>query len=133
MSAITFQSDFGVTSPRKARPSNKALDPAGVQADLRQMEKRIDHFESRFDAILPTLATKADIGEVRTDMQALRADMHKMDASIKTWMIATLIGLFFGFSGLFFAMNTANRLAPAQAATPMIIQLPASAVTPPLP
>lgn len=55
--------------------------------------------------------------------------MHALDASIKTWMIATVIGLFLGFAGLFFAMNNLARpAAPAPASqVPIVIQMPAYA------
>lgn len=53
---------------------------------------------ARLEAILPTLATKADVEGVRTDL-------HKMDAAIVRWMLATVIGLFLGFAGLFFTMQ----------------------------
>ena len=61
------------------------------------MENRPSTREARFDAVLPTLATKSDI-------EALRADIRK-------WIVATMIGLFIGFCGLFIAMT--NILRPA--------------------
>lgn len=48
------------------------------------MEHRMTAIETRLDTILPTLATKADLAE-------LRADMQKMHADIKTWTWATMI------------------------------------------
>ncbi len=85
------------------------------------LEKRLTTIET----ILPTLMTKAD-GE------ALRADLHKMDASIKTWMIATIIGLFFGFAGLFFTMSNALKPSPtAPASPPVIINIPGNNTPPP--
>lgn len=81
------------------------------------MESRI----SKLEALIPTLATKADIGEVR-------ADLHKMDASIVRWMIATVIGLFLGFAGLFFTVSSAfkgSSMQPVAAQPqPIIIQIP---------
>jgi hypothetical protein len=78
---------------------------------------------AQVEAILPTLATKADIGEVR-------ADLHKAIATTNAWMIATVISLFLGFSGLFLAVNSASRAsstspAASSAIPPMIIQVPA--------
>ncbi|MTW11580.1 hypothetical protein GM658_13325 [Pseudoduganella eburnea] len=54
----------------------------------------------RFEAILPTLATKAD-------MEALRADIAR-------WTLATVIGLFIGFSGLIMAMGNLFWKMPPQ-------------------
>jgi hypothetical protein len=55
--------------------------------------ERFAALEAHYNAILPTLATKADI-------EALRAEMHKMSADTHKWMVASLIGLFIGFGGL---------------------------------
>lgn len=71
------------------------------------MDERFAALEVHFNAILPTLATKADL-------EALRADIHK-------WMVATVMGLFIGFAGLFIAMG--NILKPAgqsPAAAPVV-------------
>jgi hypothetical protein len=74
----------------------------------------------RVEAILPTLATKADIGEVR-------ADLHKADASTKAWMVATVISLFLGFCGLILTLKSSVQTpqAPSPLSTPTIIQVPA--------
>lgn len=85
-----------------------------------EMEHRMTALETRFDTILPTLATKADVEAVRADVDKLamstkgqlgelraeldkaalrtdtklgelRADVHKMNAEIKTWTLATMI------------------------------------------
>jgi hypothetical protein len=79
------------------------------------MENRLRTLEVRFDTILPTLATKADI-------EALRADVQK-------WMVATIIGLFVGFGGLFVAMTnilrpTAPPYATQSSQAPIIITIP---------
>lgn len=78
------------------------------------MEDDWKTFAARVDAILPTLATKAD-------MEALRADVAR-------WTLATVIGLFVGFGGLFMAMSNILKPAPAPAAQPqpMVIYVPAS-------
>ena len=78
--------------------------------------ERLAALEARFDAVLPTLATKADIESVKTEIHKSSSDTHK-------WMIATVIGLFLGFGGLFLAMS--NALKPSQqSASPIIIQVP---------
>jgi len=88
------------------------------------MEPRIAALEARLDTLIPTLATKADVGEIR-------ADLHKMDASIVRWTIATVIGLFLGFAGLFFVVvKTMKPTAPPAASAPIIIQVPQPAALP---
>jgi len=71
--------------------------------------ERLIALEAHYNAILPTLATKADI-------EALRAEIHK-------WLVGTLIGLFIGFAGLFIAMGQILKptVAPQQAASPPIV------------
>ena len=58
-------------------------------------EHRMTALETRLDTILPTLATKADI--------------HQAVGETHKWMIATVIGLFLGFGGLFLAMSNALK------------------------
>lgn len=82
------------------------------------MENRLATLEARFDTVLPTLATKADI-------EGLRADVQK-------WMVATIIGLFVGFGGLFVAMtNILRPQAAPQQQVPVIITIPVPAPTAP--
>ncbi|MBV6324428.1 hypothetical protein [Duganella violaceipulchra] len=87
--------------------------------------ERFAVLEAHYNAILPTLATKADI-------EALRAEMHKMSADTHKWMVASLIGLFIGFGGLGItlgqilkpqAQSAAMQMA-AQQPQPIIIYLP---------
>lgn len=94
-------------------------------------DTRLTALETKWNAVVPTLSTKSDLAELRTDI-------HKMDASIKTWMLGTIVGLFIGFGGLFLAMSNALKPLPpspqsavAQPA-PIIIQVPAQA-TPAVP
>lgn len=67
------------------------------------IEKDFVEFKARVEAILPTLATRADV-------EAMRADVTR-------WMLATVIGLFIGFSGLIVALTRApappSPVAPA--------------------
>lgn len=80
--------------------------------------ERLAAMEARWDAILPTLATKADIAEVR-------AEIHKGIVETQRWMIATIIGLFIGFGGLFLAMS--NILRPVAIPWPAALAPPAGA------
>ncbi|MDL2354338.1 MAG: hypothetical protein QFF03_03675 [Pseudomonadota bacterium] len=94
------------------------------------MEHRVTALETRLDIILPTLATKADIAEMRAEM---RADLHKMNAEIKTWTLATMLTIvgtmlaaLLGISQIFKASST-PPVAMVQPA-PIIITLPSIAL-----
>lgn len=107
--------------------STPPVDGGEPPSDDGSMEARLKSLED----MLPTLATKVDIGELRTDL-------HKMDSSIVRWMLATVIALFLGFAGLFFTMTTATRPAAAPAFAPasmppIIINVPGSAPSAPAP
>ncbi|MYM94232.1 hypothetical protein [Duganella vulcania] len=86
--------------------------------------ERFAALEAHYNAILPTLATKADI-------EALRAEMHKMSADTHKWMVASLIGLFIGFGGLGITLSQilkpqvqpATVQAAAPPAQPIVIYL----------
>ena len=89
-----------------------------TKADLKGLEGRFDTLEARFDIILPTLATKSDI-------LSLESKMHDAFANFYKWMIATMVGMFIGFGGLFLAASNMLKL-PAQAAlTPYTSAAPA--------
>ncbi|PHV03824.1 hypothetical protein CSQ96_29030 [Janthinobacterium sp. BJB412] len=72
------------------------------------MDERLTALETHFNTILPTLATKADI-------ESLRADMSRMSS----WVLGSMIGMFFGFFGLMLAMQNMAR-------PPAVAQPPAS-------
>ncbi|MBH1548787.1 hypothetical protein I5U02_02240 [Stenotrophomonas maltophilia] len=78
---------------------------------------------SKLEVIVPTLATKSDV-------EGVRADLHKMDASITRWMIATVIALFLGFAGLFFTMSNTINGALERAAKPTTLPGTASPAPP---
>ncbi|WP_348695915.1 hypothetical protein [Duganella fentianensis] len=81
--------------------------------------------KAHYEAIVPTLATKADIEKLRVEMLHMVAETHK-------WMVASMIGLFIGFGGLGIAMGQILKpiAGSAQAAPPQPIIL---YVTPPVP
>lgn len=63
------------------------------------MDRRLIVLETRFDTILPTLATKADLISLKSE---LRADIH-------AFMVNTIITLVVGFGGMILAMVTLLR------------------------
>jgi hypothetical protein len=75
------------------------------------MDSEVAALKAHIDTIVPTLATKADI-------EVLRAEMHKMSADGYRWMVASMIGMFIGFGGLYFAAGRSFDARPAAQATP---------------
>jgi len=57
---------------------------------------------AKIELRLEQTATKADIADIRADMQQSSTDILR-------WMIATAIGLFFGFGGLLFMMSNSPK------------------------
>lgn len=102
---------------------------------------RTDFEKSRADTTKATGDIRAEFEKLRGDVAKgfgdIRADMHKNSVDIQRWMIATVIGLFLGFGGLFLAMSNAlKQPAPSPQTTiqpastqqpPIIINVPAAA------
>jgi len=86
--------------------------------------ERLAALEAHYNGLAATFATKADI-------EALRAEMHKMSAEGYRWMVASMVGMFLGFGGLYFAANKPQEVRPvvapaqpAQAPPTIIINIP---------
>jgi hypothetical protein len=110
------------------------------------LERRVTVLETRFDTILPTLATKADLAELRLDlsekmsdlrreltekMDALRVELHVALTNIMKWCVGVAMTLFVGMvsQGLYLGAqinNLAARLPPAAAVAPAPAQPAAS-------
>lgn len=59
---------------------------------------------------MSTIATKTDVSELRAELRdALRAEHADVSAQITLWMTTSLVSLFFGFGGLFFAIYSLLR------------------------
>ncbi|MES2317519.1 MAG: hypothetical protein V4631_08480 [Pseudomonadota bacterium] len=56
--------------------------------------------ETRFDTILPTLATKADLETLRVEMEKLRAELFKAVSDAMRWMMGLVLTLFIGALGV---------------------------------
>lgn len=102
--------------PRFKGPPSGAVDTGGGGSDDGGMEHRLTALETRLDTILPTLATKADIGDAR-------ADLHKVDASISRWILATVITIVTAIAAATIALLNKPATAPAPPQS-IIIQLP---------
>lgn len=88
------------------------------------MEPRIAALEARLDTLVPTLATKGDLAELKTEM-------HKGFAEMIKWIVGSaLAGIAVFITVMTFVLNNAVPKTPvvqtAQPA-PIIINVPAAA------
>ncbi|MES2016658.1 MAG: hypothetical protein V4484_09190 [Pseudomonadota bacterium] len=82
----------------------------------REMDRRLTVLETRFDTILPTLATKADVAALRAEVmvgfEQLRADQLKLHNSLLKWIVGMFVTLFIGMLGSNVALfNAINHIA----------------------
>ena len=83
-------------------PSNAALD------------RRLTVLETRFDTILPTLATKQDLAELRADLKGDFSYLFKAINDHFRWIVALFATLFIGMLGANCAMwNSMERILEA--------------------
>lgn len=82
------------------------------------MDDETRAFQARIEAILPTLTTKAE-------MEALRAEVLKIANETHKWMLASVIGMFIGFGGLFMAVKGNEDKPVARTEAPIVIVIPA--------
>jgi hypothetical protein len=128
-----------------ATPITAAVAGGGEPPYDGGMEHRMTALETRLDLILPTLATKADLESVRrelensglrTDMKLaeLRADMHKMNAEIRSWTLATMITIVGAMLAAIFGISQIYKGAvpapPAPQPAPIIITIPGAPAPP---
>jgi hypothetical protein len=117
----SFPGQDGNDGPTRADPGGGAGDD--------DMEKRltvVEHAIVRIDATL----------EFMREHMATKADVEAGINSTQRWMIATVLGLFIGFGGMFFGMANFLKPSPAPATTaapaaavqmpPIIINVPAA-------
>jgi hypothetical protein len=83
---------------------------AARDVDPYLLDRRLTILETRFDTILPTLATKADLAELRAELKAeIRAESAKMSAEsgkVMRWVAATLVTVVLGFAGMIVTLVT---------------------------
>jgi hypothetical protein len=116
-------------------PPNQAAGIAGSGGGgyIEDMDRRLTVLETRFDTILPMLATKTDFAELRADFANLRAeyksdfgdfraDIQKVIISTHRWLIGTIIVLLLGFGGMILTMaHTLKQMQP-----PPVLSAPAA-------
>jgi len=86
------------------------------------MPSRLTALEAKWDAVIPTLATKADIAGMEG---SLKSEIKDGAIGTQRWMIATVLSLFLGFGGLFLAMSNSSK--GSTTAQPTIIVVPSTA------
>ncbi|MBN9695942.1 MAG: hypothetical protein J0L85_09080 [Zoogloea sp.] len=86
--------------------------------DFKKAMTDIDNRFVRVEARLEQTATKVDV-------ESVKAEVHKMDASIKTWMLATVLTIIGTMlAAIFGVAQVMTPAATAAPAAPIIIQLP---------
>lgn len=89
------------------RPSNHE-EPELAEGEMpdyyHKMDRRLIILETRFDTILPTLATKSDLIELRAGLrEELRPQFDELNSRINAmtkWIAALAIGMLIGFGGV---------------------------------
>jgi hypothetical protein len=71
--------------------------------DPYSLDRRLTILETRFDTILPTLATKADLAELRAE---LKAEIRSESAKLMKWIATTLVTMVLGFAGTIVTLIT---------------------------
>ncbi len=79
----------------------------------KEMDRRLTVLETRFDTILPTLATKSDLEALRSDFRiesgALRAELSKALNDTMLRLMALCIALVIGSMGVNIALYSSLR------------------------
>lgn len=76
----------------------------------RMLEHRMTVLETRWDAILPTLATKADLAELKAELKSeLRELVFSETNKLTRWLVSLTVTMLFGFAALFATMLTLLR------------------------
>jgi hypothetical protein len=75
--------------------------PAPRDADYYQLDRRLTVLETRFDTIVPTLATKADLSDLKAE---LKAHIFGVKADLAKWLATLAITMVLGFAGMLVTM-----------------------------
>ena len=84
-----------------------------------ETEHRLTAVETRLDVVLPTLATKADIAEVKAAMAALKASLLVWGLTTAVAVVAILVSLL-----LFLAQQLQSAPSDDSASQPIVNRLP---------
>lgn len=99
-----------------------------THGEFQEFRREVGDRFARIETRLDQTATKEDVASVK-------AEIHRGIVETQRWMIATVVGLFIGFGGLFMAMTNALKpgapSAPVAAQPPVIINIPSPATPSP--
>lgn len=97
-------------------------DDGGMEARVSAVEQAIVRIDVTMTAMREQMATKADLAEKTGEV---KAEIQRGIVETQRWTIATVIGLFVGFGGLFLAMSNALKPAPPSvSAPPQVVIVP---------
>lgn len=101
------------------RCTPKHVEALPLPPDDTAMESRL----AKLEGITPTLATKSDV-------EAVRADLHKVSSEMKGWFIATavlvLVGLFTIANIMVGTVRSYSERGVSSPPPPIVIQFPAA-------
>lgn len=107
---------------------NSDVDNGGGPPHNGSMDTRLTKLETQFETVIPTLATKVDIGDVRSEISSVRAEIHKSTSDIVKWIVGTALAMFaLGLTIMTFVLNNATPKAQTPQAAPIIIAVPTPA------
>jgi hypothetical protein len=86
------------TEPQHAESNRDRRD----EQDRYQLDRRLTILETRFDTILPMLATKADLAELKAELKAEIVGLSR-------WMGTLFITTILGFGGMIVTMISLLR------------------------
>jgi hypothetical protein len=86
------------TEPQHAESNRDRRD----EQDRYQLDRRLTILETRFDTILPMLATKADLAELKAELKAEIGGLSR-------WMGTLFITTILGFAGMIVTMISLLR------------------------
>jgi hypothetical protein len=86
--------------------ATEPFSDATREQDYYQLDRRLTILETRFDTILPTLATKADLAELKAE---LKAEFKGEISGLSRWVGALFVTTILGFAAMFATLATLLR------------------------
>jgi hypothetical protein len=86
--------------------ATETTDTTAGRADPYQLDRRLTILETRFDTILPTLATKADLAELKAE---LKSEFKTEISGLSRWIVTLTVTMVLGFGGMIATMLSLLR------------------------